>query len=62
MKPPYETVKSVPDARQSLTLGITVEQLDALASRISDTEAAVALHPARGMLFQTISAASRKRA
>ena len=49
-------------AHQYLKVGITVEHLDALASRLSDTEAAVALNHARKTLFQTISAASRKRA
>ena len=62
MKTPYEKLKSLPSACQYLTLGITVEQLDAIASRISDNEAALALNHARSMLFQSISAASRKRA
>ena len=62
MKTPYEKLKSVPDARQYLKVGITVEHLDALASRMSDNEAAVALNHARRTLFQTISAASRNRA
>lgn len=39
-KTPDETVKSVPEARQYLNLGITGEPLAALASRISDHEAA----------------------
>jgi len=55
-------LKSVPNARQYLKVGITVEHLDALASRRSDNEAALALNHARRTLFQTISAASRKRA
>jgi transposase InsO family protein len=62
MKTPYETLKSLPDVRQYLKLGITVAQLDGIASRISDTEAALALNHARSTLFQSISAASRKRA
>ena len=62
MKTPYETLKSVPSACQDLKLGITVEHLDAIASRISDTEAAVALNHARSTLFQAIAAASRKQA
>jgi transposase InsO family protein len=62
MKTPYEKLKSVPDARQYLKLGITVEQLDAIASRISDNEAALALNHARSTLFQTIAAANRKQA
>ena len=62
MKTPYEKLKSVPDARQYLKVGITVEHLDAIASRMSDTEAALALNHARSTLFQSISAASRKQA
>jgi len=62
MKTPYEKLKSLPEVRQYLKLGITVEQLDGIASRISDTEAALALNHARSTLFQSISAASRKRA
>lgn len=62
MKTPYEKLKSLPDVRQYLKLGITVEQLDGQAARMSDTEAALALNHARSTLFQSISAASRKRA
>jgi hypothetical protein len=62
MKTPYEKLRSVPDARQYLKLGITVEHLDAIASRISDNEAALALNHARRTLFQTIAATSRKQA
>ena len=62
MKTPYEKLKSLPSACQYLKLGITVEHLDALASRISDTEAALALNHARSTLFQSISATSRKQA
>ncbi len=46
MKPPYEKLKSIPEASQYLKCGITVEQLDAIASRISDNEAALALNHA----------------
>ena len=62
MKTPYEKLKSLPEASQYLKLGMTVELLDALASRISDTEAVLALNHARSTLFQSISAANRKRA
>ncbi len=62
MKTPYEKLQSLPDVRQYLKLGITVEQLDAQAARMSDTEAALALNHARSRLFQSISAANRKRA
>lgn len=62
MKTPYEKLKSVPEASRYLKLGITVEQLDAIASRMSDNEAALALNHARRQLFQAIAAASRKQA
>ncbi|MEI8016046.1 MAG: hypothetical protein WCH20_14565 [Nitrospira sp.] len=62
MKTPYGKLKSLPDVRQYLNLGITVEQLDAIASSLSDTEAAMALNHARSTLFQSISAATRKQA
>ena len=62
MKTPYEKLKSLPEASQYLKRGMTVEQLDAIASRISDNEAALALNRARSTLFQAIAAASRKQA
>ncbi|MEO5863663.1 MAG: hypothetical protein ABIQ79_01315 [Nitrospiraceae bacterium] len=55
----HEKLKSVPDAQQYLNVGVTVEQLDPLASRLSDNEADLALHHARRTLFQTISPACR---
>ncbi len=55
-------LKSIPEASPYLKRGITVEQLDVIASRISDNEAALALHHARSTLFPSISAASRKQA
>jgi hypothetical protein len=61
-KTPYEKLKSIPEARQYLKRGITVEHLDAIALRISDNEAALALNQARSTLFQTIAAAHRKQA
>jgi transposase InsO family protein len=62
MKTPYEKLKSLPEASQYLKRGITLEQLDAIALRISDNEAALALNHARSTLFQSIAAASRKQA
>ncbi|MEO7860311.1 MAG: integrase [Nitrospirales bacterium] len=62
MMTPYEKLKSLPNARQHLKPGVTVEHLEAIASRISDNEAALALNHARRTLFQTISAAIRKQA
>ncbi|MBI4002522.1 MAG: integrase, partial [Nitrospira defluvii] len=62
MKTPYEKRKSLPNAHQYLKPGVTVEQLDAIALRISDNEVALALNDARRTLCQSISAASRKQA
>ena len=62
MKTPYEKLKSLPDVRQYLKPGMTVAQLDGIASRMRDTEAALALNHARSTLFQAIAAASRKQA
>jgi len=62
MNTPYEKLKSLPNARQHLNPGVTVEHLDAIALRISDNAAALALNHARRTLFQSIAAASRKQA
>lgn len=62
MKTPYEKLKSVPEASQYLKLSITVEQLDAIALRISVNEASLVLNHARRTLFQSISVASRRQA
>ena len=62
MKTPYEKLKSLPDVRQYLKLGMTVAQLNGIASRMSDMEAALALNHARCTLVQAIAAASRKQA
>jgi hypothetical protein len=62
MNTPYENLKSLPDASQYLKLGITVEHLDAIALRISDTEAALTLNHARRQLCQIIAAVNRKQA
>jgi hypothetical protein len=62
MNTPYEKLRPLPNARQHLKSGMTVEQLDAIALRISDNEDALALNHARNTLFQSISAASRKQA
>ena len=62
MNTPYEKLKSLPDAARFLKPGITFEQLDAQAAKMSDNDAAVAMNNARRILFQTISAAMKKRA
>ena len=60
MKTPYEKLKSLPDASQHLKPGVTFEQLDALAAKMSDNDAAAALNKARRKLFQSISASLKK--
>jgi transposase InsO family protein len=62
MKTPYEKLKSLPDADQHLKPGITFEQLDVQAARMSDNDAALALNQARRKLFQAISATIKKQA
>ncbi len=62
MMTPYEKFKSIPEAKQYLKDGITLEQLDAQAAKMSDNDAASALNNARKKLFKDISAAMKKRA
>lgn len=60
MNTPYGKLKSLPQASQYLKPGATFEQLDAIASRMSDNEAADALNRARQRLFRSISVAMKK--
>ena len=60
MKTPYEKLKSIPKARRYLKDGVTFKQLDAIASMMSDNDAAAALNKARQRLFQAIYAALKK--
>ena len=62
MKTPYDKFKSLPDASHYLKPDITFEQLDALATKMSDNDAALALNNARKKLFKDISALIKKRA
>jgi hypothetical protein len=62
MMTPYEKLKSLPDAEQYLKDGVTLEQLDAQATKMSDNAAAMALNNARKKLFKDIAAAMKKRA
>ena len=62
MKTPYEKFKSIPQASQYLKDGVTLEQLDAQAAKMSDNDAALALNNARKKLFKDISAAMKKQA
>ena len=54
MMTPYEKLRSLPQAQQFLKTGITIQQLDTLASALSDNEAAQQLNQARANLFKTI--------
>lgn len=54
MKTPYEKLKSLPQAETYLKPGMTFKQLDAIAYKISDNEAARRLNKARTLLFQQI--------
>ena len=62
MMTPYEKFKSIPEASQHLKDGVTLEQLDAQAAKMSDNDAALALNNARKKLFRDIAAAMKKRA
>jgi len=62
MKTPYEKFKSVPNASDCLKPGITFEQLDAQAAKMSDNDAALALNNARKKLFKDIAASIKKQA
>jgi len=54
MMTPYEKLKSLSEARQYLKEGITFDQLDALATQMSDNDAAAQLQRAKRQLFQRI--------
>jgi len=62
MMTPYEKLKSLPKPEQFLKPGITLEQLDAQASAMSDNEAAQRLNNARAVLFKTIFNRSKSAA
>jgi len=55
MIPPYEKLKSLPQAQAFLKVGITFKQLDEIAYAISDNEAAKQLKEAKQQLFNTIT-------
>ena len=54
MMTPYEKLTSLPQAAQYLKAGITFDELDAQAKKMSDNEAAAQLQRAKQLLFQTI--------
>ena len=51
---PYDKLRSLPEGHAFLQPGITFEQLDQQAYRLSDNEAAKHLNEARNQLFQSI--------
>lgn len=55
MMPPYDKLKSLPDAGQYLKPAMSFEQLNAIAYAISDNEAARRLNQARAELFRSIN-------
>ena len=62
MKTPCEKLKSIPNASLYLKPGVTFEQLDAQANKMSDNDAALAMNTARKKLFRDISASIKKQA
>jgi transposase InsO family protein len=62
MMTPYEKLKSLPDAQRFLKPGITFAQLDGLANKVSDNQAAQQMNDARTTLFKTIVARSKAAA
>ena len=52
--PPYEKLKSLPDAARWLKSGVTFETLDAVAYAQSDLDAALAVNAARDALFRAL--------
>lgn len=62
MMTPYEKLKSLPKARRFLKPGITFKQLDAVATAMSDNEAARRLNQARTRLFQSITRSAKHAA
>ena len=51
---PYERLKSLPGATESLKPGVSFAQLDELAHAMSDNQAAKQLNQARNKLFRDI--------
>ena len=62
MMTPYEKFRSLPQNESYLRPGLTLEQLDAIASAQSDNEAGMKLQKARQKLFQTINKKTQRPA
>ena len=52
---PYEKLKSIPDAGLCLKHGVSLDKLDAISRRMSDTEYAIMMQKQRGELFKNLS-------
>ena len=59
---PFDKFKSIHNVSEYLKAGITFEQLDVQAARMSDNDCALALNNTRKKLFQAISTAMKKQA
>lgn len=62
MTTPYEKLKSLPNAKTYLKKGLTFEELDSFANKMSDNEAAKKLNYEREKLFKLIFEQSKKMA
>jgi transposase InsO family protein len=62
MMTPYEKLKSLPNASNSLKPGMSFQALDAFVAATSDNEAARQMNEARTRLFQSIQRRSKKTA
>ena len=62
MMTPYEKFRSLPQNESYLRPGLTLEQLDAIASAQSDNDSGLELQKARQKLFQTINKRSQRSA
>lgn len=62
MMTPYEKLKSLPEASTYLKPGVTFKQLDEIASKCSDNEAAKRLNEAKEKLFQLINKSQQRAA
>lgn len=62
MMTPYEKLKALPNASQSLKPGMSFEALDAYVAATSDNEAARRMNQARSRLFQCIQRRSKRAA
>ncbi|MEY2698013.1 MAG: hypothetical protein RL333_2151 [Pseudomonadota bacterium] len=62
MMTPYEKFRSLPQNESYLRPGLTLAQLDAIASAQSDNEAGLELQKARQKLFQTINKKTQQSA